>query len=111
MAYARESAADSLRGVGPYLPKVRLSGEVAVRKVPALGDFVHRLAVMASKDKRTPWIFGKKSKGAELWHVWTVTIPRRSITGRLVSGRVWRRYDGRRWQYKKFVGLNQGDTE
>jgi hypothetical protein len=30
-------------------------------------------------------------------------MPRRSITGRLVRGQVWRRYDGRRWQYKKFV--------
>jgi hypothetical protein len=39
---------------------------------------------------------------AEVWHLWTVIIPRRSITGRLVYGRVWRRYDGRRWIYKKF---------
>jgi hypothetical protein len=37
-----------------------------------------------------------------LWHLWTVIIPRRSITGRLVRGRVWRRHDGRRWIYKKF---------
>jgi hypothetical protein len=29
---------------------------------------------------------------------------RRSITGRLVYGQVWRRHDGRRWIYKKFVG-------
>lgn len=34
------------------------------------------------------------------WHVWTVTIPRRSITGGLIRGRVWRRLDGRRWQYR-----------
>jgi hypothetical protein len=34
------------------------------------------------------------------WHVWTVTIPRRSITGRYVHGRVWRRHDGLRWQYR-----------
>ena len=40
---------------------------------------------------------------AEVWHLWTVIIPRRSITGRLVYGRVWRRDDGRRWIYKKFV--------
>jgi hypothetical protein len=40
---------------------------------------------------------------AEVWHLWTVIIPRRSITGRLVYGRVWRRYDGRHWIYKKFV--------
>jgi len=30
-------------------------------------------------------------------------MPRRSITGRLVRGQVWRRHDGRRWLYKKFV--------
>jgi hypothetical protein len=29
---------------------------------------------------------------AEAWHLWTVIVPRRSITGRLVSGKVWRRY-------------------
>ncbi len=38
-----------------------------------------------------------------VWHLWTVVIPRRSIAGRLVSGKVWRRHDGRRWTYKKFV--------
>jgi hypothetical protein len=40
---------------------------------------------------------------AEVWHLWTVIIPRRSITGKLVYGRVWRRCDGRHWIYKKFV--------
>jgi hypothetical protein len=40
---------------------------------------------------------------AETWHLWNVIIPRRSITGRLVYGRVLRRHDGRRWIYKKFV--------
>ena len=38
-----------------------------------------------------------------VWHLWTVVIPRRSIAGRLVYGKVWRRHDGRRWTYKKFV--------
>jgi hypothetical protein len=38
-----------------------------------------------------------------VWHLWTVLIPRRSITGRLVRGQVWRRHDGRRWIYKKFT--------
>jgi hypothetical protein len=33
----------------------------------------------------------------EVWHLWTAIIPRRSITGRLVYGRVWRRHDGRHW--------------
>jgi hypothetical protein len=40
---------------------------------------------------------------AGVWHLWTVIIPRRSITGRLVYGKVWRRHDGRHWIYKKFV--------
>jgi hypothetical protein len=39
----------------------------------------------------------------EVWHLWTVIIPRRSITGRLVHGQIWRRRDGHRWIYKKFV--------
>ncbi len=38
-----------------------------------------------------------------VWHIWTVTMPRRSITGRLVWGTVWRRYDNGRWIYKKYV--------
>jgi hypothetical protein len=38
----------------------------------------------------------------EDWHVWPVTIPRRSITGRLVWGTVLRRRNGRRWIYKKY---------
>src|SRR6476619_5340353 len=37
------------------------------------------------------------------WHLWTVIIPRRSISGKLVSGRVWRRRHGAKWAYKKFV--------
>jgi hypothetical protein len=39
----------------------------------------------------------------EDWHVWPVTIPRRSITGRLVWGTVLRRRKGRGWIYKKYV--------
>ena len=39
----------------------------------------------------------------DVWHLWTVMIPRRSITGRLLWGKVWRRHDGRHWIYKKFV--------
>ena len=43
-----------------------------------------------------------KPAWAEVWHLWNVIIPRRSITGRLLTGQVWRRHDGRRWIYKKF---------
>ena len=37
------------------------------------------------------------------WHLWKVIIPRRSISGKLVSGQVWRRWQGTKWAYKKFV--------
>ena len=37
------------------------------------------------------------------WHLWRVIMPRRSISGRLVWGMVWRRTRGGRWVYKKFV--------
>jgi hypothetical protein len=49
--------------------------------------------------------FGRSAKPvwAEVWHLWTIIIPRRSITGRLVFGQVWRRHDGRHWIYKKFI--------
>src|SRR5258705_12189162 len=41
------------------------------------------------------------------WHLWTVIIPRRTITGRLVRGKVWRRHDGRHWLYKKFIAQDR----
>ncbi len=40
---------------------------------------------------------------AEAWHLWTVLVPRRSITGQWLMGQVWRRHDGRRWIYRKFT--------
>ncbi|MET4477976.1 hypothetical protein ABIB66_002503 [Bradyrhizobium sp. F1.13.3] len=43
------------------------------------------------------------SAWTELWHVWFVIIPRRTITGRLAYGNVWRRWDGRRWIYKRMT--------
>ena len=46
---------------------------------------------------------------AGVWHLWTVVVPRRSITGRLLWGKVWRRHDGRHWIYKKFVEFNEHD--
>ncbi len=52
-----------------------------------------------------PWSFVAKPVWAEAWHVWRVIIPRRSITGRLLFGQVWRRHDGRRWIYKRFVDI------
>ena len=52
------------------------------------------LQALAS-DRHVPFFEG--------WHVWTVTIPRRSITGRLVWGTVWRRRKNGRWIYKQYV--------
>lgn len=43
------------------------------------------------------------ARRASGWHPWTVIVPRRSITGEFVFGQVWRRYDGRRWIYRKHV--------
>ena len=44
-----------------------------------------------------------KPAWAEVWHLHRILIPRRSITGRLLTGQVRRRHDGRRWIYKKFI--------
>ncbi len=37
----------------------------------------------------------------ETWHLHRIIIPRRSITGKLLYGVVWRRRDQKRWIYKK----------
>jgi hypothetical protein len=60
---------------------------------------------MIENIRTIPRIFAPKQSPVlyEDWHVWPVTIPRRSITGRLVWGTVLRRWDGRRWIYKKYV--------
>lgn len=57
---------------------------------------------MTVEDLPSPWSKTKPAWAA-VWHLWKVVIPRKSITGRLIGGRVWRRHDGRRWIYKKFV--------
>ena len=51
------------------------------------------LHIVQSHNTRPEW--------ATAWHVRTVMVPRRTITGRLAWGRVWRRHDGRRWIYRK----------
>ena len=53
--------------------------------------------------------FSPERTWADTWHLWTVMVPRRSITGRLLWGKVWRRHDGRRWIYKKFVEYEPDD--
>jgi hypothetical protein len=44
---------------------------------------------------------GSKPEWASAWHIWTVVVPRRTITGRLTWGRLWRRHNCRRWIYKR----------
>jgi hypothetical protein len=44
-----------------------------------------------------------RSNWAEIWHLWAVIVPRRSINRQLVYGKVWRRHDGRQWIYQKFI--------
>jgi len=65
---------------------------------------------MKAQSHRHLQLLGQSSKPAwaEVWHLWTVIVPRRTITGRLASGKVWRRHDGRRWIYKKFVEYDVG---
>jgi len=85
--------------------------DIAIRPGPAwqrssgdhipLGGFVlgNGLAMNIRLSKRLDDEHSAKPAGAEYWHIWTVRIPRRSIAGRLVWGRVWRRHDGYRWVY------------
>jgi hypothetical protein len=44
-----------------------------------------------------------KPNWAEVWHLRKIVVPRRSITGKLLTGQVWRRHNGQRWIYKKFT--------
>lgn len=57
-----------------------------------------------------PRAINPRSGWAEIWHLWTVILPRRSINGRLVYGKVWRRHDGRNWIYKKFTEYSDGEA-
>ncbi|MCP3389706.1 hypothetical protein NLM27_13075 [Bradyrhizobium sp. CCGB12] len=50
------------------------------------------------------------SSWTEIWHLWTVIVPRRSINGQLVYGKVWRRHDGRDWIYKKFTEFDSEEA-
>jgi hypothetical protein len=54
--------------------------------------------------------FSPRSSWAEIWHLWTVLMPRRSINGQLVVGKVWRRHDGRQWIYKKFTEYSEDEA-
>jgi hypothetical protein len=59
---------------------------------------------------RSSQIPDSQSGWAEIWHLWTVIVPRRSINGQLVYGKVWRRHDGRQWIYKKFTEYSEDEA-
>nr|WP_247379861.1 MULTISPECIES: hypothetical protein [unclassified Bradyrhizobium] len=50
------------------------------------------------------------SSWADIWHLWTVIMPRHSINGQLVYGKVWRRHDGRDRIYKQFTEYDSNDA-
>jgi hypothetical protein len=52
---------------------------------------------------RTDKTLNPGANWTEIWHLWTVIVPRRSINGQFVVGKVWRRHDGRHWIYKRFT--------
>jgi hypothetical protein len=78
------------RPSGDYIP---LGGFVFLKSSP----------MIANSDNLTVPNLSPRPAWAQVWHLWTVIFPRRSITGRLVYGKVWRRHDGRHWKYKKFT--------
>jgi len=68
------------------------TGQLAMLRIIASKHDV--LRILAPK-QRPPY--------EEVWHLWTVIIPRRSITGRLLWGTVLRRWDDGHWIYKKYL--------
>jgi hypothetical protein len=87
------------------LPHVRdHRGEVVGRIFRSAASFDVGNAANVSAEFRN-----KTSLGDNL-DLWTVFFPRRSITGKLVRGRVWRRHDGRRWIYKRFVEYDNAEA-
>jgi hypothetical protein len=67
-------------------------------------DWSAMLHIIASKHDILTMLRPKqRSPHEEAWHLWTVIIPRVSITGRLLWGAILRRRDNGRWIYKKRV--------
>jgi len=64
---------------------------------------------MNLQNHASPQKSSSKPAWVYVWHVWKVIIPRRSITGRLVYGRVLRRHNGRRWIYKNLAKYDPED--
>src|SRR5579871_4868946 len=95
-----------------------------VRPLPNLADFltvaprgstifgIGRGAPNMTKSSGIDQLHGLRSgpTWTDRWHLWTAIVPRRSISGRLVWGTVWRRRNGPRWAYKKFVEYLDKDS-
>jgi hypothetical protein len=94
-----------------FLELQRLRKKVyELEKLPSAGgwwcsDGLRGTPEMTAKSHTNIQMLGLSAKPAwaQTWHLWRVIIPRRSITGRLVFGNVWRRHDGRHWIYKKVI--------
>jgi hypothetical protein len=62
-------------------------------------------ALDCSRLEHGPAVVGtrEQDRAGPAWRsdlLWTLIIPRLSTMGGLVYGRVWRRHDGRRWEYR-----------
>jgi hypothetical protein len=85
---------------GCHRESLRVASGRSVRPVPEAGRLSPQEGTMIAIRLTLGLI--QRPAMTRAWHLWTVIIPRRTITGRLVRGQVWRRHDGRRWLYKKF---------
>jgi hypothetical protein len=68
-------------------------------KQPRLKRMRGNAMSMGLNDGRS-WYSSPRTRG-ETWHLHRIIFPRRSITGKLLWGLVWRRRDRKRWIYKK----------
>jgi hypothetical protein len=89
----------------PRLAAICLTHNITFRRG---ASFVSELSAMVFD--RTRKTLNPRSGWAEIWHLWTVIVPRRSINGQLVYGKVWRRHDGRHWIYRKFTEYSEGEA-
>ena len=86
---------------GCHRESLRVASGRSVRPVPEAGRLSPQEGTMIAIRLTLGLI--QRPAMTRAWHLWTVIIPRRTITGRLVRGQVWRRHDGRHWLYKKFI--------
>lgn len=102
---ALHDAGIACHGEAARRPKVGLFHSATLSSYEAAGGIVGDGSMCTAIDPAETRI--SKSADTKFWNPWTVILPRRSITGRLVRGRVWRRLNGRRWQYKQFIEYDE----